>query len=416
MKNENIRTTILDDGMKIITQKADFNNVFIGAWIKVGLINESDEENGLSHFLEHMLFKGTRTRTALELSNYIERLGGECNAYTSMECTAVHTSLLPEYWKSGVDFLADVIQNSTFPEEEIEREREVIIQEIAMYENDPSSEMYNQFMQNVYENDPFGRTILGPRKNVSKFTRNDLINYFNKWYTSNNMVISACGNIDHDEFVEYVKQSFVSGFRTRTEEELCPNTFKYTESRKQNIFSQSQFILATEGINIHTNHKDKLLYEVLGSIIDGGMSCRLFQEIREKHGLAYQVSLISHMMSKTGFFGIHASLDEKNITKAVELAKKVLSSVREEILDEEIEKAKNSIMYSLASKYDSCSRLASTNAMYTLFDIEYKTYEENKAMLKEITKEELLEFARKYIPDVNDDKYSLNVMTPYNKD
>lgn len=413
MKNENMKMTTLEDGMKIVTQKADFNNVFIGAWIKVGLINENDDENGLSHFLEHMVFKGTRTRTALELSDYIEKLGGECNAYTSTEKTVIHTSLLPEHWKFGVDFLADVIQNSNFPEEEIEREREVIMQEIAMHENDPMSEMFTNFMKNVYAGDSLGRTILGPRKNIQRFTRDDLINYFNQWYTANNIVISACGDIDHDEFVNYVKEQFVPAFRIQNSRDEKENTFKATEVRKQNIFSQSQFILATEGINLHSSEKDRLTLELLGNIIDGGMSCRLFQEIREKHGLAYQVGFMTNLMEKTGFIGVHASLDEKNIDKAVKLAKEVLASVKTEITDEELEKAKNTILYTMASNYDSCACLASAKGSCTLFGIEIKTYEQIRDALKEITKEDLFEFAQKYIPDVDEDRYSLTVMTPY---
>lgn len=415
MKEENIRITTLDDGMKIVTQKADFNNVFIGAWVKVGLINESDEENGLSHFLEHMLFKGTKNRTALQLSDYIEKLGGECNAYTSTEKTVIHTSLLPEHWKFGVDFLADVIQNSNFPKEEIEREREVIMQEIAMYENDPMSEMFTHFMKNVYAGDSLGRTILGPRKNIQKFTRDDLINYFNKWYTTNNIVISACGNIDHEEFVNYVKQQFIPAFRIGNSYEENKNDFKIVESKRQNIFSQSQFILATKSIDLHSNEKDKLILEILSNIIDGGMSCRLFQEIREKHGLAYQVGFMANLMERTGFIGVHASLDERNIDKAVKLVKEVLESVKTQITDDELEKAKNTILYSMASNYDSCARLASSNGSCVLFNIEIKTYEQIRDALKEITKEDVFKFAQKYIPDINENKYSLSVMTPYEK-
>ena len=120
MNIEKVQTTTLVDGLRIVTQKSDFNTVFIGAWVKVGLVDEVESQNGLSHFLEHMIFKGTKTKTAIELSDYIERLGGECNAYTSAEETVIHTTLLPEYWRFGVDFLADVIQNSIFPEEECE--------------------------------------------------------------------------------------------------------------------------------------------------------------------------------------------------------------------------------------------------------------------------------------------------------
>lgn len=414
MKTENVEITTLEDGLRIVTQRADFNNVFIGAWVKVGLVNESEEENGLSHFLEHMVFKGTETKSALELSDYIEKLGGECNAYTGTEETVIHTSLLPEYWRFGVDFLADVIQNSTFPKYEIERERNVIIQEIAMYENDQNSEMYNQALSNMYSGDPMGRTILGPRSNIQRFTRDDLIAYYNKWYTPDNIVISACGNIDHEEFVSYIKEQFRLNFRTSVKSEVRPSSFKVAESRKENIFSQSQLLLTAEGPNFtNSNDKDRLTFQLLWNIIDGGMSCRLFQEIREKHGLAYHVSLVVNCNENTGFFGVYAALEKKNIEQAVLLSKQVLESVKNDIKEEELEKAKNNILYGLARKYDSCSSIATSNGQRTLFGLGYKNYDEVREIIESITMNDVKECAIKYIPNIDEDRYSLNVMTPY---
>lgn len=414
MKTENVEITTLEDGLRIVTQKADFNDVFIGAWIKVGLVNESDEENGLSHFLEHMVFKGTETKTALELSDYIEKLGGECNAYTSTEETVIHTSVLPEYWKFGVDFLADVIQNSTFPKYEIERERNVIMQEIAMYENDQGSEMYNQALSNMYSDDPMGRTILGPRSNIQRFTRDDLVAYYNKWYTPDNIVISACGDIDHEEFVNYVKEQFRLNFRSSDKPEIKSSLFKVNESRKQNIFSQSQFLLTAEGPNFkNSDDKDRLTLQLLWNIIDGGMSCRLFQEIREKNGLAYHVSLSVSCNESTGFFGVYAALKEENIEKAINLSKQVLESAKHDIKEEELEKAKNSILYGLARKYDSCSSIATSNAQRTMFNLGYKDYDEIKEIIEEITMDDVIKCANKYIPNTDEDRYSLSIMTPY---
>ena len=415
MKNENVNVTKLEDGLTVVTQNADFNKVFIGAWIKTGLINESDEENGLSHFLEHMVFKGTQTRSALQLSDYIEKLGGECNAYTSIEETVVHTSLLQDYWKYGVDFLADVIQNSVFPEEELERERAVIMQEIAMYENDPTSEMFRFYMENAYKGDPISRSILGPQENISSFTQDDLRNYFNKWYTPENIVISACGNINHDEFVDYVRASFKKGFRETKLYTQKENSFKNIKAKKQNIFSQSQFIIGTKGITMMDSDKDKMTYTILANILDGGMSCRLFQEIREKQGLAYQVSLITHTMVENGFIGVHASLEEKNIDKAIQLSKNVLSSVKENISDDELMKAKNSVTYGLSSKHDSCSSLATSNGIRALFGLDFKTFEEIKELIYSITKDDVYSIANKYIPNEDSDDYCITIMTPWDK-
>lgn len=414
MNIEKVQTTTLVDGLRIVTQKSDFNTVFIGAWVKVGLVDEVESQNGLSHFLEHMIFKGTKTKTAIELSDYIERLGGECNAYTSAEETVIHTTLLPEYWRFGVDFLADVIQNSIFPEEELEKERNVILQEISMYENDPNSELHKHAMANMYESDPLGRTILGPRENIENFTREDLVNYYNAHYGPNNIVISACGNINHDEFVEYVKSQFMPNFREPTVPQLHCNTFKSGKHEVQNIFSQAQFLLSVQGPTCKgIEYKEKATLKLLFNVIDGGMSCRLFQEIREKHGLAYYVSLLSSRLESTGFFSVYAALDKKDVEKAIELTKQVLQSAKETITEEELLKAKNSVIHELAKYYDSCAGLATANGELTIHGLPYTTYEESKCVIQSITLTEVLECANKYIPNADEDSFALTIMTPY---
>ena len=161
--------------------------------------------------------------------------------------------------------------------------------------------------------------------------------------------------------------------------------------------------------------KDKMTYTILANILDGGMSCRLFQEIREKHGLAYQVSLITHTMVENGFIGVHASLEERNIDKAIQLSKNVLSSVKENISDDELMKAKNSVTYGLSSKHDSCSSLATSNGIRALFGLDFKTFEETKELIYSITKDDIYNIANKYIPNEDSDDYCVTIMTPWDK-
>lgn len=174
--------TKLENGLTIVTQNKDFNNLSIGIWVKAGLLTETPEINGISHFLEHMAFKGTTTKNAKELIDSIEQIGAQCNAYTSTDHTCYYVNLLPEYWKQGIDFLSDIVQNSTFPEEEIERERNVILQELKASLDDPTNIAFYAFMENVYKDQILGKKILGTEENIKRFTKQDFINYVTSGY------------------------------------------------------------------------------------------------------------------------------------------------------------------------------------------------------------------------------------------
>lgn len=398
-----LNVTVLENGLTVITQKCDFKSITIGAWIKAGLITERPDNNGISHFLEHMAFKGTEKHNAQELVDMIERLGGSCNAYTSVDTTAYHVSLLPQHWKEGINFLSEILQYSTFPEEELIKERDVILQEIARSKDNPSRCLFNNVLYNTYPNSIISSTILGTEANIVHMKREDLKEYMQTWYSFDNTIISACGDIEHNAFVEYIKEKFTSLSST------CPTkteTPLFTSHNVENTdkFDQAHIFVGVNGPK--ANEDDYITYWVFSNILDGGMSCRLFQEIREKKGLAYAVGLIEVFAKTHGLFGIYAGVSNDKINETIKVCKEVLNSMKTDISDEDFEKAKNVALFKLASQQDECFSLASSNVYSYIYNGNIYDYAELKNKIEAITKEDIFSFASKYITD----NYAIDVL------
>lgn len=387
------KITVLSNGFKIITEKKDFNNVSMGVFVKVGLLNETDEMNGISHFLEHMAFKGTKTKTAQELADSIEKLGGNCNAFTSTTHTAYLVNLLPEHWKAGVDFLSDIIKNSTFPEEEIERERNVILQEIAMYKDNISSVSWNEITNNVFKGQALGREVIGTEENVERFTRDDLIKYMTDGYVANKMTFSICGNVKHEEVVEYIKKAF-EGLRTNFTLPTFKAKYKSPKQRKdiETKFDQAQVCLTIPGLKMFD--RKRFIQIIFNNILDGGMSTRLFQQVREVYGLGYSVSSFSENEPNTGIYGLWAAVDKEDIEKTIEVLEKTFRSMADEISDEEFEKAKNIALFGLSSKEDNCYSIMSSNAIAGIFNKKRIGFRAKKSIIDKITKEDIMDHAK----------------------
>lgn len=387
------KITVLNNGFKIITEKRNFNNVSMGVFVKVGLFNETDEMNGISHFLEHMAFKGTKTKTAQELVDSIEKLGGNCNAFTSTTHTAYLVNLLPEHWKAGVDFLSDIIKNSTFPEEEIERERNVILQEIAMYEDNISSVSWNEIISNAFKGQALGRKVIGTEENVKRFTRNDLIKYITDGYVANKMTFSICGNVKHEEVVKYVKAAF-SNLNTEFKLQEFSSKYKSPKKRKEveTKFDQAHVCLTVPGRKMF--ERSNYVHSIFNNILDGGMSTRLFQEVRERNGLGYATSTIAESEPNTGIYGVWAAVDKEDIEKTVEVLEAAFKSMMQNIGDDEFEKAKNITLYNLTSKEDDCYSVMDANAVCGIFDKKRKSLKTKKAIINKITKQDVIEYAK----------------------
>lgn len=404
-----IKKTKLDNGLTIVTEKRDFNNIVSGIFIGTGLINETAENNGISHLVEHMLFKGTKTKTAFEMSNEIERVGGECNAYTADTQTVYYVDILKEYWKTGLNFLLDVVQNSIFPEEELIKEKDVVIQEILMSYDSVQHTLWKDLNKTIYIGQPLERTILGSIENINKFTREDLLQYVNDWYTPDNIVISVAGNIKHEEVVEFIKENWFKDTKKVKE----TNKVKYINNSAtyEEEFEQAHLIVSFETVAL-PNRYDHLLQSVYSTLLDGGMSTRLFQELREKHGLVYSTNVVVDSFKDFGFFGIYAGVDEKNINKTVEIIKDLLIETKNGFTEEELYKAKNLLLFKLAASNDKASSRMFSLGGSALNNLPLVSYNQIKKEIEKITLNDIIGFTNKYITG----KFNTMIIKPKKKD
>ena len=333
-----VNITTLDNGLRIVTQNMPgLETVSMGIWNFVGGRDELESINGVAHLLEHMDFKGTTSKTALQISDTIENVGGNINAYTSKEITAYTVSLLGDDLPLGIDILTDILQNSIFDEKELNKERGTIIQEIGMYLDVPASMVGDYFFEKAYPNQAMGRSILGPKDIIEKISRNEIINFMNEHYNPKKMVISAAGKVDHDSFVEQLKTKLNNLPNGKSDLPEKAN-FKSGEYREDKKLEQIHLMLGFEGIDYY--HDDYYSLEIYDSLIGGGMSSRLFQEIREKRGLVYDIHSFSGSYTDTGIFGVGCGTGETQIKELMPILCDELNKSLDNIVEKEVNRGK----------------------------------------------------------------------------
>jgi predicted Zn-dependent peptidase len=341
-----------DNGFRAVSDEMkDVETVTISVGTYIGSVNESSEQNGISHFLEHMAFKGTQKRTYLDIAREIEDIGGYMNAFTSKEKTVYYVKVLKEHLETGISLLSDILQNSTFPEGEIEKERGVILQELAASLDTPDDIIYDYFMQTAFPEQSMGRMILGSAENIKSFKRDDFNHYIKTKYNAGNMVISAAGNIKHEDIVS-LSEKYFTNLKPANKVQQEKADYKGGEYNVQNSnLSQVQFTIGFKSVSYHDENRFKL--DVLSDIMLGGMSSRLFQEVREKLGLVYTISDCSSTYKDAGMFAIYAGTSPQNLellTKTIctEL-KKASNDISQEEVNKTITKIKAHRLMSLES-------------------------------------------------------------------
>jgi len=359
------KISTLDNGLRIVTQNMpDLETVSLGIWNFVGGLDELEKVNGVAHLLEHMAFKGTKTKSALEIAETIENVGGDINAYTSKEITAYYVKLMSNNLPLGIDILTDILQNSTFAEEELNRERGVIIQEIGMYLDTPDDMIFDYWQNIAYPNQPMGRSILGKTEIIKNISREEVKDFMYSHYNPTKMIISAAGKINHEHFVEQISAA-------------CPNLpmglvnnrvkSKYLggEYREEKKLEQIHLLLGFQGVDFH--HDDYYSMLVYSSLLGGGMSSRLFQEIREKRGLVYGISSFCSSYSDTGTFAIYAGTGENQITELIPVLCDELKNSFNSISEKEISRGKAQLKTSLMMSRESAFRRCESAARQLLF-------------------------------------------------
>jgi predicted Zn-dependent peptidase len=335
-----VRRTTLPSGLRIVTEEmSGVRSAAVGVWVGVGSRDEDAVSHGCSHFLEHVLFKGTPTRTALEISESLDAVGGEFNAFTAKEYTCFHARVLDEDLPLAVDVLGDMITSSLLAPEDIEAERDVILDEIAMHDDDPDDVVHNLFAAQAWGSEsPLGRGIAGTEASIEALTRDQVWAFYRAHYTAPNIVVSAAGNVRHDEVVALVEKHFAAGgFLSGAATPVPPRagaalTVAAGSARLSRPFEQVNVVLGTEGLARDDDRRFAL--SVLNAALGGSTSSRLFQEVRERRGLAYSVFSFTSGYAESGLFGVSvgclpAKLDAVLDTVRAELAKLAADGITE---------------------------------------------------------------------------------------
>ncbi len=338
--------TTLKNGIRIITKPMPHTrSVSMGVWVDVGARDENLDENGLSHFIEHMIFKGTERRSAYQIAKEFDAIGGHTNAFTTMENTCYHAKVLDSQTDTMVDIISDIFLNSTFDATEIERERPVILQEIGMVEDSPDEYVHFLSGHNYWGDNPLGRSILGRPENVAQFDAETIKSFFHRLYQPERIVISAAGNIDHQGIVDLIAPSFETiragdGFPER----VSPAGRSLVSLNHRDL-EQVHICLNGRGIAITDPRRFEL--SLLNTILGGNMSSRLFQQIREKRGLAYAVYSFVSSHVDTGMFGVYLGVHPDHVHTSVELVLKEIGKLKTDLVD--AQELKGAIEYTRGS-------------------------------------------------------------------
>ena len=377
--------TTLDNGLRIVTQNMPgLETVSMGIWNFVGGRDELKNVNGVAHLLEHMAFKGTTSRSALEIAETIENVGGDINAYTSKEITAYYVKLIAEDLNLGIDIVTDILQNSSFADEELNKERGVILQEIGMYLDTPDDMIFDYWQEKAFPNQPMGRSILGKTEIIKNISRDEVKNFMTSHYNPTKMVVSAAGKINHSEFVEKVSKACSNLPKGTTDNRVAAN---YTggEYREEKKLEQIHLLLGFQGVDFH--HEDIYSSLVYSSLLGGGMSSRLFQEIREKRGLVYGISSFSSSYTDTGVFAVYAGTGEAQIQELIPVLCEELKKSPKAISEKEINRGKAQLKAGLMMGRESAFRRCESAARQLLVFNRVIEPQEVIGKINEVTKE-----------------------------
>lgn len=360
-----LKTTTLDSGLRVITDTVkEVDSVAVGVWADVGTRHEDLAHNGVAHMVEHMMFNGTPTRTSQQIVEEIESVGGQMNAYTGREVTAYYIHLLKEDLPRAVDVLADIVQRPLFPDKELEKERGVILQEIGMTLDTPDDIVFDYYQETAYPGQALGAPILGRADIIRNMKKETLFDYVHRFYTPEKLVISAAGNVSHEEMVTRVKDLFGDLPKDSHQVYEAAN-YLGGESRKEKDLEQSHVVLGFRGVK--RADPDYYAAVLLATVLGGGMSSRLFQEVREKRGLVYSVYSSHSAYHDDGQFEIYAGTGPEKLPELIPvLCDEVIKILQSPVGEDELARAKAQIKASLLMSRESMMSRANRQAKYLM--------------------------------------------------
>lgn len=360
-----LQSTTLPNGLRVLSDTVDeVESVAVGVWADVGTRHEDMAHNGVAHMVEHMMFNGTPSRTSQQIAEEIESAGGQMNAYTSREVTAYYIHLLKDDLPMGMEVLADILQRPTFPDRELEKERGVILQEIGMTLDTPDDLVFDMYQETAYPGQALGAPILGTAEIVAGMTKDTLRDYVRRFYTPEKLIISAAGNVRHDDLVKRVEALFTD-LPEDTHQTCAPAAYRGGERREEKTLEQSHIVLGFQGIS--RTDPDYYPATILATALGGGMSSRLFQEVREKRGLVYSVYASHSAYHDDGQFEIYAGTGPDRLSELMPvLCEEVLKVTQVPVTEEELDRARAQVKAGILMSQESMLSRANRQAKYRM--------------------------------------------------
>lgn len=401
--------TVLSNGVKVITEEIPYlKSVSIGLWVTTGSRDEQPHENGISHFIEHLLFKGTERRTALDIAKAIDSVGGTLNAFTGREYTCFYAKVIDKNLPLAMDLLSDIFLHSLMDEKEVEKERMVILQEIKMVEDTPDDYVHDLFNRTCWGDHPLGYPICGTAERVQSFNRNQILDYFKTHYQPDRILICAAGNLQHQQVVDLAEATFGQISKSsQIRDRVKPLSISTAHVLKRDL-EQVHFCLGTQGLKY--NHSLRFASYVLNTMLGGGMSSRLFQEIRENRGLAYSVYSYLPTYIDTGLVVVYAGTDQRSFEEVYRLILEEFKKLKTEpFRNGELQIAKEQLKGNLLLGLESSDNLMTRLAKNEIYFESYQTVDSILKGIDEVEEQMVKGLASQFF----DEKYfCLTVLGP----
>ncbi len=392
-----VAVSTLPNGIRIVTETLPHvRSVATGVWIGTGSRQETPEQNGLSHFIEHMLFKGTASRSAEEIARSVDSIGGHLDAFTAKEMVSFNAKVVDEHVPAALDILSDLVLHPLFRAEDIEKEKGVVLEEIKMEADDPEYVVHELFSHSFWKDHALGKPILGTRESVKRFTRESIVNYYRSIYVPSNIVITAAGNLEHARMTELVRERFEGlAANGRVPPSPPPSPHARLDQRHKKSLEQVHLCLGVPCYPVR--HEKRYVVSVLNTVLGGGMSSRLFQNIREKRGLAYAVFSEVSAYRDTGCISVYAGTGRETAGQVVRLILDELRRLKDEpVPEEELRRAKDNLKGSMLLSLESTSsRMANLARQYLYFE-RFFDLDEMAGHVERVTAAEVQETAQKF--------------------
>jgi predicted Zn-dependent peptidase len=407
-------TKILENGLRVLVVPIPgaLTTTVLSA-VNTGSYFESEKENGISHFLEHMCFKGTKKMSGKEIMRYLDGLGAETNAFTSREYTGYYVKSVKKHWKKSLAVVADIFLNSEFPEEELEKERGVILGEIGMYKDIPHHRAFDFFQRVLYGNQPAGRTILGPQKNIKSFTRQDFLDYHTKHYVADNTVVMIAGDVNPKEAIAEIEKHYtdIATGKSPKQPKIDTKQKKMRFELERKKYDQSHIVLGYRGLK--RGHKDYLVAFLLARVLGGGMSSRLSENMREDRGLGYYVGSRFSTNKDDGVLYVSCGVDPKRIDEAGQAIQDEIKRLRDELVPEkELKKTKEFATGNFLMNLESSEELGHYYLTKFLFGLPLDRPKEYVKKIRAITDKDLRRVARKMFTK---DRLNVAIIGPHSE-